>query len=292
MSEQTRRDWKRRVLLAMRVMEENLDGELSLADIAQAAHFSPYHFHRIFTGMTGEPVMAYLRRLRLARAAHQLAYGTKPVTEVALRAGFDAPEAFTRAFRTAFGASPSTWRRQCRDRPPLTGIMELFPPTKEILAMDLTVTIKKLPPLRVAYVRHVGPYSECEPAWTKLCGLVGRYGLFGPDTRMLGIGHDDPAITPPDKIRYDACLTVPDSFTGTPELPVTTIGGSEYACAVVKGPYTNLAPAFAWVCGVWGPDSGREFAGAPSIEFYLNDPKTTPMEEWLTEICLPLEAKR
>lgn len=292
MSEQTRWDWKRRVLLAMRVMEENLDEVLSLADIARAAHFSPYHFHRIFTGMTGEPVMAYLRRLRLARAAHQLAYGTKPVTEVAMGAGFDAPEAFTRAFRTAYGASPSAWRRQRRDRPPLTGIMELFPPLKEKCRMDLTVTIKKLPPLQVAYVRHVGPYSECEPAWTKLCEQVARNGLFGPDTRFFGVSHDDPEITPPEKIRYDACLTVPESFTGTPELPVTTIGDAEYATAVVKGPYTNLAPAYAWVCGVWGPDSGREFAGAPSIEFYLNDPKTTPMEEWLTEIYLPLEAKR
>jgi AraC family transcriptional regulator len=292
MSEQTQQDWKQRVLLAMRLMEENLDGELSLADIARAAHFSPYHFHRIFTGMTGEPVMAYLRRLRLARAAHRLAYGTKPVTEVALEAGFDAPEAFTRAFRTAYGASPSAWRRQRQDRPPITGIMELFPPLKEKFTMDLTVTIKKLPPIRVASVRHVGSYSECEPAWTKLCELVGRNGLFGPDTRFIGVCHDDPEITPQEKIRYDACLTVPDTFTGTPDLPVTTIGDAEYATTVIKGPYTNLAPAYAWVCGVWGPDSGREFAGAPSIEFYLNDPKTTPMEEWLTEIYLPLEAKR
>ena len=292
MSERTRQDWRQRIERAMRLMEAQLDEDLSLAEIAGAAHFSPYHFHRVFTGMTGESVMACRRRLRLARAAHRLAYGTAPVTEVALEAGFEAPDAFGRAFKAAYDVTPSTWRSQRRDRAQPTGFLELLPPIKEWCPMELSVTVKQLPAIRVACVRHVGPYDACEPAWTKLCQLVGRYGLFGPHTRMIGVGHDDPSITPPDKIRYDACLTVPDDFAGTPELPVAVIGGGEYATAVVKGPYTNLAPAFAYVCGVWGPDSGREFAGAPSIEFYVNDPKSTPPEKLLTEICVPLTPKR
>ena len=291
MSERTRTEWQRRVLLAMRAMEAGLDGELSLAEIARAAHFSPYHFHRIFSGMTGETVGACRRRLRLARAAQRLAYGSKSVMEVAFEAGFEAPEAFGRAFRAAFGATPSTWRRQCRDTH--AGLLEFLPPIiKERFTVELSVTVKKLPPLRVACVRHVGPYDQCEPAWNRLCGLVAQYGLFGPDTRFIGVGHDDPEITPPEKIRYDACLTVPDSFSGTPDLPVAVIADAEYACAVVKGPYSLLAPAYAWLCGVWGPESGREFAAAPGLEFYLNDPKTLPPEEWLTEIAVPLEPQR
>ena len=110
MSEETRKDWRRRVLAAMRLMEARLDEELSLGDIAGAAHFSPYHFHRIFVGMTGETVGAYLRRLRLERAAQRLCYGDQPVTAVALEAGFESPEAFARAFRAAYAVSPSAWR--------------------------------------------------------------------------------------------------------------------------------------------------------------------------------------
>lgn len=291
MSEATREDWRRRVLAAMRAMEAGLDGELSLEDIARAANFSPYHFHRIFTGMTGETVGACLRRLRLARAAHRLAYGTRSVTDVAFEAGFEAPEAFGRAFRAAYSLSPSAWRGQSRDGKRPSGFTELLPPIKERSTMELTVTVKKLPPLRVACVRHVGPYAQCEETWEKLCSLAGRLGLFGPQTRMFGAGHDDPAITPPEKLRSDACLTVPDSFAGTPELPVTVLGDAEYATAVVKGPYSLLAPAFAHLRGVWGPDSGREFARAPSLAFYLNDPRTTPAEELLTEICVQLEPK-
>jgi AraC family transcriptional regulator len=276
MSERTRQDWRERIERAMRFMEAHLDAAIALEDIARAAHFSPYHFHRVFSGMTGESVMACLRRLRLARAAHCLAYGSRPVTDIALEAGFEAPEAFGRAFRAAYGAPPSQWRGQCRDRGRPAGILDFLPPLKERHDMELTVTITKLPPLRVACVRHVGPYDQCEAAWTRLCAMAGPLGLFGPWTKMVGVGHDDPAITPPEKIRYDACLTVPDSFAGTPELPVSVIGDGEHATAVVKGPYSLLAPAYAWLCGVWGPDSGREFAGAPSLEIYVNDPGKTP----------------
>lgn len=292
MSEATKRDWQRRIMAAMRAMEAGLDEELSLADIAREAHFSPYHFHRIFTGMTGESVGACRRRLRLARAAHRLLHGQRPVTDVALEAGFEAPEAFSRAFRAAYGLPPSAWREASRERLRPGEVSELLPPIqREEDMMELAVTIKRLPPLRVALVRHVGPYDQCGAAWDKLCGLAGPLGLFGPDTQFLGVGHDDPRITPPEKIRYDACLTVPEGYAGTPDLPVAVIGDGDYATAVVKGPYTNLAPAYAWLCGVWGPDSGREFAAKPSMEVYLNDPKATPPEEWLTEIRVPLEPR-
>ena len=289
MTTQTRKDWERRVLAAMRAMEAGLDGELSLAVIAAAAHFSPYHFHRVFAGMTGETVGACLRRLRLERAAQRLCYTEQPVTEVALDAGFDAPEAFTRAFRGVYSLTPTAWRRACLDRsgPPVT---LKCPPLiqEEFMTMELTVAIKKLPPLKVACVRHIGPYDQCGGAWETLCALAGPLGLFGPTTQFIGIGHDCPQITAPDKIRYDACMTVPDSFAGTPDLPVAIVGDQEYASAVVKGPYSKLGPAYAWLAGVWGPQSGREFAAGPSMEFYLTDPKTTPPEDNLTEIYVAL----
>lgn len=291
MSERTREDWRQRIEKAMRLMEANLDGELRLEDIARAAHFSPYHFHRVFTGMTGESVMACLRRLRLARAAHKLAYGRLPVTEVALEAGFDSPDAFARAFKAAYSAAPSTWRGQCRDRKSIFGVLNPLSPIKERYSMELIVEIKTIPAMRVACVRHVGPYDQCSEAWEKLFRLAGPLGLFGPQTRIFSAGYDNPIITPPEKLRADACVTVPDTFAGTPELPVTVLGDAEYATAVVKGPYSLLAPAFTHLRSVWGPGSGREFAGTPSLAFYLNDPRQTPPEELLTEIGVPLAPK-
>lgn len=121
-------DYRERMLRVLLHIQENLDRELPLEELAGVAHFSPYHFHRIFSGMTGEPVMACLRRLRLARAAHRLAYGARSVTELALEAGFESPDAFGRAFRAAYGMAPSLWRGQRRDQLPVAGPLDLLYP--------------------------------------------------------------------------------------------------------------------------------------------------------------------
>ena len=75
------------------------------------AHFSAFHFHRLFRAWTGETLGDYLRRRRVETGALRLA--TQPrstVLEVALAVGFGSGEAFARAFRQRFGATPSAWR--------------------------------------------------------------------------------------------------------------------------------------------------------------------------------------
>jgi transcriptional regulator GlxA family with amidase domain len=60
----TQRDYKQRLLRVLVYIQQNLDGPLELEELARVACFSPYHFHRIFTGMIGESVKAHIRRLR------------------------------------------------------------------------------------------------------------------------------------------------------------------------------------------------------------------------------------
>lgn len=88
-------------------LERHLDDDPSLEELAGVACFSPHHFHRIFTGMVGESVRAHQRRLRLQRAAHRLTFTSLPVTDVALDAGYESLEAFSRAFKTQFGQPPA-----------------------------------------------------------------------------------------------------------------------------------------------------------------------------------------
>ena len=79
-------------------IQHHLDEAVSLDELAALAHFSPYHFHRIFRGMVGESVMEHVRRLRLERAAHRLKFSDEPITRIAFEAGYETHEAFTRAF--------------------------------------------------------------------------------------------------------------------------------------------------------------------------------------------------
>lgn len=268
------------------------DNALALDTLAGIACLSPFHFHRVFTGMVGESVKAYIRRLRLERASTMLAFTERPVLEVALESGYESQEAFTRAFKARFGSSPAQYRKSgCRLAPSNPYLKEyLMPDNSEFSpeALGLNVEIRTIPAIRVAAVRHVGPYNECCGAWKTLCEWAFPKGLLTEKTMFFGICHDDPAVTEPSKIRYDACIDLPEGAMVDGPAAEITIRSGEYVTAVHKGPYENLYKSYAAVYGQWIPSSGREMAMEPSVEVYLNNPETTAPEDLLTELRIPL----
>lgn len=294
----TLEQYRERMLAVLIHIQKHLDEDPSLEELARVACFSPYHFHRIFRGMVGESVKEHIRRLRLERAAVQLKLTDRPVTDIALEAGYEAHESFTRAFRALMGASPSGFRG-AMGRPALAaapsgvhyeeaGRCREFEPM-ESGGKTMDVRIKSFDPMRVAFVRHVGPYDQCGAAWEKLCSFLGRRGHLGPNARFYGLCHDDPDVTPPEKIRYDACVAVGESFEPQGEIGVQTIAGGDYAVATHYGPYAKLSESYAMLLGQWLPRSGRALRSAPSFELYVNDPNTTAPEDLVTQIHSPLE---
>lgn len=149
--------------------------------------------------------------------------------------------------------------------------------------------IVQLPARRVAFVRHVGPYQNCGAAWERLCAWAGPKGLLGPQTLFIGVGHDDPEITPPDKVRYDACITVPANVAAAGEVGVQDLPGGEFAQTLHQGPYAGLAATYHALCGQWIPAQGRELRHAPGQEVYLNTPDRTPPQDLRTLVLVPLE---
>ena len=156
----------------------------------------------------------------------------------------------------------------------------------------MEVTIKEIRPMRVAYLRHIGPYDEVGATWDRLLTILGKDGYLGGNVMMLGICHDDPEITSPAKIRYDACVSVDDSFAPTGDIQVQTVAGGEYAMTTHTGPYNQLGSTYSEFLGRWLPRSGRELRDVPCFEVYLNDPQSTAPEDLLTDIYAPLQPKR
>ena len=101
----------RRLRLAVELMHAHLGRDLSLEEIAAAAHLSPFHFARLFKKLTGATPHAYLASLRAARAQALLAETDLSVTEVGARVGYMSSSHFARAFRQATGISPSAYRK-------------------------------------------------------------------------------------------------------------------------------------------------------------------------------------
>jgi len=297
MRESTLRDYQRRMLRVLRFIQENLDRELGLGELAGVAFFSPYHFHRVFHGMVGETLGAHIRRIRLERAAWGLRESGRSVIDIAFEAGYESHEAFTRAFGALFGESPSAFRaghgRPLAVAPSGVHFGALLPDDFHPYltgGTTMDAKIRELEATRVAFVRHTGPYAECERAWGVLCANLGPKGLLGPKTKFIGLSYDDPDVTPADKIRYDACATVGDDFEADGDVGTKTILAGEYAVTVHRGPYVELSKTYAALCGQWIPRAGRAIRSEPSMEIYLDDPKQTAPAELRTEVWVPLEA--
>lgn len=296
MKNSTQQLYKERILRVLVFIQQNLDYDLSTDQLAKVAYFSPYHFHRIFSGMVGESLKEHIRRLRLERAAMRLKHTDKSVLEIALEAGYETHEAFTRAFKAVSGCSPTRFRSSknllFKTKPAAVRYRNGGAIRDIKLAIGgkaMQVEIRRLEPMRVAFVRHLGPYSEVATAWDKVCARLGAEGMLGPDTKFIGVCYDDPDVTEPHKIRYDACVTVDDAFEAQGDIGVQTTGGGEYAVTTHIGPYSKLGETYAGLYGRWLAESGRELRSQPCLELYLNDPEGTDPEDLLTDIYAPLE---
>lgn len=279
MRPETRATYEERILRVQSYLNTRLDEEMRLDDLAGVACLSPFHFHRIFRGMTGETVGGYVRRLRMQRAASQLKISGRPVTDIAFGAGYDSLEGFSRAFHDHYGSAPSAWRETQAPRPHD--------------ATPREVCVVHRPATAAILLRHVGPYQDIGPAFGRLFEWAGRQGLLAGPFETVGMPHDDPDVTPPEKIRCDAAILLRTQPRGAADLVgevrCATLPERDYAVVRHTGPYERLSDAYAWLCGVWLPRSGREAASAPPLEFYRNHPPQTPPEQLLTDIHLPLE---
>jgi len=297
MKEETSEDYRVRMLRVLVHIQQNLDGPLPLEELASIALFSPFHFHRIFRGVIGESVKEHVRRLRLERAAHRLRHTGQQITEIALDAGYQTLESFTRAFHRMFSQSPNEFRARrgvVAYGPAPSGVhyvavgaLESFHhvPAK---ALPLEVRIEHLPEMRVAFVRHTGPYEETDAAYERLMAWAGARGLLKSPAVVFGIAYDDPTVTSPDRLRYDAALVIPENVTSEGDIGVQTIQGGKCAVTTHCGSYESLGDTYTRFCGEWLPLSGLELQAAPALEFYRNSPQDTPPEKLLTEIYMPL----
>ena len=282
-----------------------LDDALDLELLAGAAALSPFHFHRVFRGMIGETPLELHRRLRLERAAWNLLNSDTSVTTIAFEAGYDTHEAFTRVFRARYGCPPSDFRRT-----PQSGTDCARPPQIEIAARSsihfrangaapisnyliegehaMHVDITEMRELRIATLRHTGPYNRIGETFARLGAIVGAAGLVTPDTMMLAIYHDDPDTTAPQDLRSDAAISVPNDAPIPTELAEQRIPAGRYACTTHLGPYEQLADTWERFMGEWLPRSGQRFGQGVSFEVYRNTPGQVPPEELRTDIYIPL----
>jgi AraC family transcriptional regulator len=149
----------------------------------------------------------------------------------------------------------------------------------------MDVAIVNQPELRVAGIRHIGRYDEIGREFARLGGMLNGPPPAG--SRMIAIYHDDPAVTPADKLRSDAAFTLEARAQAPLGLIEQRVPKGRYAKTIHKGGYEGLPAAWAAV-KEWAAANGHK-ASQPGYEIYVNNPMTTEQSELLTEIYLRLE---
>ena len=287
-------------------IDQHLDEPLDLATLAEVAHFSPFHFHRLFAAWMGERLGDYLRRRRLETAAMRLAaQPSVSVLGIALAVGFGSAEAFARAFKDRFGCSPTSWRAQQAqqrvakskfdqthrkiDQEALSALANHGTARNPQQDVTMNVMLINREPATVAYLRHLGAYGEpLFGFWTETVypWLAANHLL---EQARYGISYDDPSITAPDQCRYDACVEVPSDFVATGKALKTTIPGGKYAVLPFKGPVAEVGEAWSALLRDWLPSSGLQLDARPCFEFYPKGATyDTASGAFECEICIPV----
>ena len=151
--------------------------------------------------------------------------------------------------------------------------------------------IEKLKKIKLICAREKGSYAEAAPkAWQSVMQFAYSNRLMNKQVRLFGISHDDPSVTEPEHIRYDACLDIEVDIANQKNLISQNIEAGQYAVYLHKGSYDGFVDAYAYLFNQWLPNSGYILRDTQScFEIYLNrDPRRTKPENLRTEIYLPL----
>jgi AraC family transcriptional regulator len=298
MPDASRLEYERRMHRVLAHIDRHLGDPLDLPTLAGVAHFSAFHFHRLFAAWMGETLGDYTRRRRVEVAAAKLSAQPRlTVLQAALDVGFGSSEAFSRAFKSHFGVSPSLWRakRHAEQRVSNSDHDAARPAANNGASLNdmprdaLIVKIIERSPAKVAYLRQVGPYGPpVNQFWgTRVYPWLVANGLLGQP--RYGIAHDDPSITDPAMCRYDAGAEVPPGFVTSLPAFVGEIAGGRYAVLHFKGNVLQVTDAWTRLLRDWLPSSGLQLDSRPCHEHYAPGvPDDMAPGVFECDICIPV----
>jgi AraC-like DNA-binding protein/effector-binding domain-containing protein len=285
------------------IRHRSTDGA-TLAGLAVRAGWSPFHLHRAFRAMVHETPKQYTLRLQLQQAATRLVSSDDSVLDVAVGAGFNSHEVFTRAFRRYFGVTPKAYRAQAlagasadirrrhvalvHTSGPCFGLYHVPASSRRRCSMPtLSIERREIAAQNILFVRLRAGRHEIANAIGEGLGKAFPYSqrlglaIAGrPFTRYLSTG--------PGLFSIEVGMPVATAPQGEGVVETGTLPAGPVAVATHAGPYDQLSETYA-ALERWIESNGYRIGGAP-WESYITDPADHPdPADWRTEVYWPLE---
>lgn len=284
-------EWMESISKAVEYIENHVTEDITVEDVANHIHMSPFYFQKGFSMLCGFTVAEYMRNRRLALAGNELATGEAKVIDIALKYGYDSPDSFAKAFSRFHGITPSLVRRE-------GAMLKSFAPLKLKISLEggylMDYRIVKKDAFTVIAASKQFKYENAKEDIPKFwqehyAKGNGKYvcGMFGIniDEKM---GQEDFEYLLADI--YNPVVDVPEG------LITKTIPSFDWAVFPCKGPMPQaLQDVNTKIFAEWLPALKEyEFAAGYCIEMYDDVekyPNGTQDENYYCEIWIPVKKK-
>jgi AraC family transcriptional regulator len=271
---------------ALWFVESHLSRDLTLDEVANAAGVSRYHMCKVFAITTGQSIMRYVRGRRLTEAARALLKRPSDILRVALDAGYGSHEAFTRAFRDQFGATPESIRAK--------GTLENLQVVEAMRGDEHPpkVVEARMEKGRLLLIAGVAARYDCESS----VGIAAQWQTFVPHLtrvpKQAGKAAYGVMCNFDDNGAFDyVCGVEVAAFSQIPlDWRRMRIPPQDYAVFTHRDHISAIRSTWAAIWAQWLPESGREVVDAPSFELYGEDFDSV-LGRGSVEIWLPVVAE-
>lgn len=279
-------------------IENHLDEDLNVDQLAKIALFSSFHFQRIYRQITGESLYGYIKRLRLEKAMFFLMTDTnKSIQDIALSLGFSNQSSFAKAFKDGLGINASQFRSLDEyERKQIISTRNQISTNGKVYDEEIRYTvprelsIKSIESINVVYIRHTGPYKGegklFEELFSKLYAHASAMDYIKSDSKWFVTYHDFGDLTMEEQLRLSVCMSVLKEVKSHGEFGGMMLEGGKYAVGrfILKSDAYQLA--WNYMLSKWLPESG--FMPDDRLCFEYFPPQQYHKEEKLVDIYIPI----
>lgn len=284
-------DWIKIIENALRYIEENLSGELTVDRIAEKVNISPFYFQKGFSMLCGYSVGEYIRMRRLSVAGSELVTSDNKVIDLALKYGYDSPDSFTKAFTRFHGSTPTDVRRK-------GALLKSFAPLHIKIILDggntMEYRVEEKPAFRVMGVSKIFSYETANADIPQYWDEIHVQAAVKPVEGMYGICFDEEMGG--NRFRYMIADDLEEGEAEEKNLETYEVPRHTWAIFPCRGAMPlSLQEVNRRIFSEWLPASNYEIAEGYNIEYYSDSAEFkdgTQDPDYYAEVWIPVRERR